>query len=131
MMEPIAASFPIIGCHVCITLLLFAHARSGSRTLHMCTEPKTSSHEPSSPAASASFKLSVATTDSDMESVREIFREYERAIGVDLRFQGFGKELECLPGAYAGPKGTLVLAKTVWRASGECAHTHPQARTAS
>jgi putative acetyltransferase len=44
------------------------------------------------------LNLTFAVTQDNIEIVKILFKEYEKAIGVDLCFQGFEKELEELPG---------------------------------
>lgn len=46
----------------------------------------------------------------DMDLVRQLFREYQSFIAVDLCFQSFEEELAGLPGRYAPPQGTILLA---------------------
>ena len=55
-------------------------------------------------------RLHAATSASDLESVRALFREYAGSLGVNLDYQGFEEEVRDLPGKYAPPSGTLVLA---------------------
>lgn len=56
------------------------------------------------------IRLHVAASASDLESVRTLFREYADSLGVNLEYQGFEEEVRDLPGKYAPPSGTLVLA---------------------
>ena len=51
-----------------------------------------------------------AVTPEQVADARALFREYERSLGIDLCFQGFEQELAGLPGAYAPPRGRLLLA---------------------
>ena len=46
----------------------------------------------------------------DIERVRALFLEYAQWLKVDLCFQGFDRELAGLPGAYAPPRGRLIVA---------------------
>lgn len=56
-----------------------------------------------------------------MPAVRDLFVEYAAQLGVDLSFQDFDRELATLPGDYAAPRGTLVLALVEGEVAGCCA----------
>ena len=47
---------------------------------------------------------------SDLTTVRVLFREYAQSLGFALDFQDFEAELATLPGEYAEPRGTILLA---------------------
>jgi ribosomal protein S18 acetylase RimI-like enzyme len=51
-----------------------------------------------------------AASPADVAACRELFAEYQQALGVSLCFQGFERELASLPGDYARPRGRLWLA---------------------
>lgn len=60
--------------------------------------------------SSSTARIQAANSFEDIELARQLFREYEAWIEVDLCFQSFEKELADLPGAYAAPDGRLLLA---------------------
>jgi GNAT superfamily N-acetyltransferase len=53
-----------------------------------------------------------AATPLDLAIIRTLFTAYASSLGVDLSFQNFSAELSSLPGLYAPPTGTLLLAVT-------------------
>ena len=68
-------------------------------------------------------KVDLFTPDAPagLETARAIFREYAHGLGVDLCFQDFETELATLPGEYAEPRGTLLLATVDGQLAGCCA----------
>ena len=54
--------------------------------------------------------IQLATAEPLLSKARELFREYQVSLGIDLAFQDFERELSVLPGEYAPPHGRLYLA---------------------
>lgn len=58
------------------------------------------------------IEIAPAQFPRDLEAVRDLFQEYADSLAVDLGFQDFGAEVDDLPGKYASPTGSLLIA---WR----------------
>ena len=54
--------------------------------------------------------LMQAASTEEIAEVRQLFLEYAESLGFSLCFQGFDEEVKNLPGAYAPPRGRLLLA---------------------
>jgi putative acetyltransferase len=72
----------------------------------------------------AGVTVTPANSARDLGTIRRLFREYERAIGVDLDYQDFEAEWRTLPGRYAPPGGVLLLGRARGGVAG-CAAVRP------
>lgn len=59
-----------------------------------------------------------ARSEEEIAQAGELFLEYAAWLGADLSFQEFERELAGLPGAYAPPRGRLLLAVEDGRLAG-------------
>jgi putative acetyltransferase len=57
------------------------------------------------------IEITEACDPAAIAAARSLFQEYQKALDVDLSFQGFATELDTLPGEYASPRGRLLLAR--------------------
>ena len=64
------------------------------------------------------MRLTQPHSSEQIEVVRELFKEYEAWLDINLCFQNFAKELAELPGDYAPPQGQLLLAMDDGRIAG-------------
>ena len=68
-------------------------------------------------------QVSVAQTAADIAAVRGLWRQYWDSLGLTDEFQGFAEELRNLPGKYAPPGGTLLLAHDLAQPNGAAVGT--------
>lgn len=57
------------------------------------------------------LRIRDAQSTDEIAHIRALFTEYAASLEVDLCFQGFAQELAELPGAYAPPGGSLLIAE--------------------
>lgn len=69
----------------------------------------------------AAISLKPAQFPDDLQTVRDLFLDYQAELGIDLCFQGFEAELAELPGFYAPPAGSLLVAWVDGEPAGCCA----------
>lgn len=60
-------------------------------------------------------EIAPARSAGDLAAVARLFEAYAAGLAVDLAYQGFAAELAGLPGAYAPPRGEILVA---WSSSG-------------
>jgi putative acetyltransferase len=59
-----------------------------------------------------------AAEETDLPAIRQLLQEYAGSLDFPLDFQDFERELAELPGAYAPPHGSLLLARIDGRPAG-------------
>lgn len=83
------------------------------------------------PLAGASSVLLFQPSEThELAATRALFEDYAQALGIDLGFQDFERELALLPGDYAEPRGKLLLALVAPDVGDDAAADVSQAETA-
>lgn len=67
-------------------------------------------------ASASPIRIEPARFPDDTDLVRQLFTEYIESLGIDLSFQDVATELADLPGKYAPPRGTILIA---WAGAGD------------
>ena len=59
----------------------------------------------------SAFTIFPVTSPEDLTATIKLFEAYAESLGIDLTFQDFATEMASMPGKYASPTGTLLLAR--------------------
>jgi GNAT superfamily N-acetyltransferase len=76
------------------------------------------SHRRAQRLADAAFTIAPVHSAADLDAVRGLFRDYVLTPDVAVCVEGFEAEIAGLPGIYAEPRGTLLLARVGTEAAG-------------
>jgi len=71
-------------------------------------------------ASTQTIEINRATAPAQIAEIRALFLEYAQSLAFSLCFKSFDTELAQLPGKYAPPNGTLLLATVNGHAAGCC-----------
>jgi putative acetyltransferase len=74
------------------------------------------------------IRIAPARFPEDRAAVESLFREYVDSLGVDLSFQEVEAEFTALPGKYAPPGGTILIARNATGEAVGCVALRPLAR---
>jgi carbonic anhydrase len=77
-------------------------------------------------AGEAAVRALTSEDVTELEQVRQFFRNYAAWLGVDLSYQNFDEEMATLPGRYAVPEGCLFYAQINGKGAG-CVGIRPLA----
>lgn len=69
-------------------------------------------------SGASGIRIEPADQPRDLRAVRRLLEEYGPSLAIDLEYQSFAEELRTLPGRYAPPQGSLLLARQGARAVG-------------